>query len=111
MFVNVHHERQKCSKVDDFLPKRFLSWGVKTLFVGVSRGQVCSVECFAGWAVLANEGSAGWSYVTLAGTRRDSLARARDRFLARSLGGVGFYLHKELRAREMGFYLHKEIMF
>ena len=29
-------------------------------------------------------------------------ARPRDRFLARSLGGVGFYLHKELRARGVG---------
>ena len=40
---------------------------------------MCSVECFAGWAVLANEGFAGWSYVTLAGTRRDSLARQISR--------------------------------
>ena len=67
--------------------------------MGVSRGQVCSVECFAGWAVLANEGSAGWSYVTLAGTRRDSLARPPARQISREQLGRSWILSTQRVAR------------
>ena len=93
----------------NFFPKRFLSWGLKTLFASTGSGdgrQPSSVRRLGSTGEISARRPV--LLCTACGRLIHLISKSHSKSFVPPAPDFGFYLHKEFRDRKMWFYLHKE---